>query len=623
VTEDSKIMAARNERLTAFNHSTVQTRTGLAWMNGGCLLFYVYCYRDQILYSKTLGSGVIGWFATVTLISVLIAASVLGFLAARNPKHETRRKLAKWLSVAAAALAILGCAIASGTSQGAGLNLIGGVVLALPALINVSAYWKPSSGVASPPTNAGPAQESLQSLFQEPIKQVAESLKTEWTRLEQNSRQETFTQSQQSFDEAVTVETKENACSAATVREDVAKRTNYFVRHWRGELSLGVSYWVNGLLGAFVVLLTANFVERQNTISLPLWAALALVVYAIAIVASVWQFVGVWRSASNHVSRGGKKAWATLAEVVVVLGVINCISLFYRTYIPQAAEMVSIITGDARTPPYEIRVLPGGTEIEFRGGLRAGCAKKLEGILSAVPQAKVLHIESPGGRITEAEKMTQLVREHGLITYTSEGCWSAASLVLMSGKERVVAAGAKVGFHAGRLPGATLEQKGEMDNLVRTTMHSAGASEQFIKRVLATPSNQMWYPTFEEMLGAGVVTSQSFGDRFATAPSPTAAAGTSVPSPQPSAAAKLSGEASGGNADHGEEIPVTVFIVSSITLGQGTHFAIINGKTVQEGQQFGLLMGTQTYPMTLKRIEDGCVVLSRHDQEMVVPLQRK
>ena len=48
-----------------------------------------------------------------------------------------------------------------------------------------------------------------------------------------------------------------------------------------------------------------------------------------------------------------------------------------------------------------------------------------------------------------------------------------------------------------------------------------------------------------------------------------------------------------------------------------------NGKTVQEGEQFGLLMGTQTYPMTLKRIEDGCVVLSRHDQEMVVPLQRR
>src|ERR1700730_3738706 len=97
-------MAARDERLTAFNHSTIQTRTGLAWMNGMWSLFYLYCYRDQIFYGKTPGSGVIGWFVTVTLISVLIAASGLGFLAARNPKHETRRKHAKWLNVAVPAL---------------------------------------------------------------------------------------------------------------------------------------------------------------------------------------------------------------------------------------------------------------------------------------------------------------------------------------------------------------------------------------------------------------------------------------------------------------------------------------------------------------------------------------
>lgn len=105
--------------------------------------------------------------------------------------------------------------------------------------------------------------------------------------------------------------------------------------------------------------------------------------------------------------------------------------------------------------------------------------------------------------------MIQLVRERGLITYTSDYCLSAAALVLMSGKERVVAMGAKIGFHAGTLPGATAEQQQAMDSLVRTTMQSAGVSEPFINRVLATPSQQMWYPAFEEMQGARVVTSQS------------------------------------------------------------------------------------------------------------------
>ncbi len=294
------------------------------------------------------------------------------------------------------------------------------------------------------------------------------------------------------------------------------KRANYFVRHWRGELSLGVSYWANGLLATFLVLFAANtLVALQDSASLKLVAFLSVLLYVTAIIASVWQMVGIWRSASNHVSRGGSSVWATLAKVVVVFGVIRVLALVVNTYVPQTIEMVSIIAGDKKMPPFNVRVLPGGTEVEFRGGLRAGCANELEKILAAVPQVKVLHINSPGGRISEAKAIMGLVRAHSLTTYTSEHCLSAATLVLMSGKERVVAAGAKVGFHAGTIPGATVVQQREMDDLVRTTMQSAGVSEDFIRRVLATPSDQMWYPSVSEMKLAGVVTSQSYGERFA------------------------------------------------------------------------------------------------------------
>ena len=86
------------------------------------------------------------------------------------------------------------------------------------------------------------------------------------------------------------------------------------------------------------------------------------------------------------------------------------------------------------------------------------------------------------------------------------------------------------------------------------------------------------------------------------------------PSPKTEAAA----------AEHaGPEIPPNAFVLSSVTLDNGTRFAIINGKPMQEGQVFGLQMGTQTYQLTVKTIEDGRVVLSRRDQEIVVPLRRK
>ena len=43
-----------------------------------------------------------------------------------------------------------------------------------------------------------------------------------------------------------------------------------------------------------------------------------------------------------------------------------------------------------------------------------------------------------------------------------------------------------------------------------------------------------------------------------------------------------------------------------------------------EGQQFGLQLGTQTYQLTVKAIQDGQVVLMRRDQEeIIVPLRRK
>ena len=77
------------------------------------------------------------------------------------------------------------------------------------------------------------------------------------------------------------------------------------------------------------------------------------------------------------------------------------------------------------------------------------------------------------------------------------------------------------------------------------------------------------------------------------------------------------------NEQNGGDIPVTAFALTSITLGQGQHFAIINGKIMQEGQQFGLRVGSQTYQVTVKAIEDGQVVLARRDQQIVVPLRRK
>ncbi|CAA9216147.1 MAG: hypothetical protein AVDCRST_MAG42-320 [uncultured Chthoniobacterales bacterium] len=74
----------------------------------------------------------------------------------------------------------------------------------------------------------------------------------------------------------------------------------------------------------------------------------------------------------------------------------------------------------------------------------------------------------------------------------------------------------------------------------------------------------------------------------------------------------------------GPEVPPSAFLVSSIVMDPRARFAIINGKVMNEGQVFGLQMGSSTYQITVKAIEDGRVVLVRgRDQEIVAPLRRR
>jgi hypothetical protein len=85
---------------------------------------------------------------------------------------------------------------------------------------------------------------------------------------------------------------------------------------------------------------------------------------------------------------------------------------------------------------------------------------------------------------------------------------------------------------------------------------------------------------------------------------------------------KPTGKVASGGTDQGA-VPPGAFLVTSITLDGATRFAIINGKTMSEGQQFGLQVGTSVYHVAVKRIEDGRVILGRQGEEIVVPLRRK
>ena len=77
------------------------------------------------------------------------------------------------------------------------------------------------------------------------------------------------------------------------------------------------------------------------------------------------------------------------------------------------------------------------------------------------------------------------------------------------------------------------------------------------------------------------------------------------------------------NEHAGPAIPPSAFVVSTIVLDPRGRYAIINGRVMGEGQQFGLQIGGTVHQITVKAVEDGHVVLVRGEQEIVVALRRK
>ena len=103
---------------------------------------------------------------------------------------------------------------------------------------------------------------------------------------------------------------------------------SYIVRHWRGDLSLPVSYWINSFLGTIAVSVVFScvglLVEPADS---PLGFAIAVsVAWLLLIVVTLWQLVGVWRSAGKHRERSGKAFWARAARFMVIFGFLGLAS---------------------------------------------------------------------------------------------------------------------------------------------------------------------------------------------------------------------------------------------------------------------------------------------------------
>ena len=289
------------------------------------------------------------------------------------------------------------------------------------------------------------------------------------------------------------------------------RNNSYVLRHWRGELPLWKSYWVNGSLVTLASLVLVSFVTVQaaNEWLTRFWKTTSIVfilIWVAIYLLTTWQLVGIWRSAQSHIRNSGTFFWARIAQVVLIVGTILNLTTFALVALPQMTEYSLVALGLQKFGGFTVQVLHQGTEMEVAGGMDFGLTEEVKRQLDANPRVTVIHLDSPGGRLAEARSLRQVIQLRGLNTYTSKGCFSACAHAFLAGTTRVIASDARLGFHQAHFPGSSPKSALRIMKEEESYFLSRGVTSSFIKKAFSTPSEKMWTPSPEELLSAHVVT---------------------------------------------------------------------------------------------------------------------
>lgn len=167
---------------------------------------------------------------------------------------------------------------------------------------------------------------------------------------------------------------------------------------------------------------------------------------------------------------------------------------------------------------------------EFDGELDGYDSTEVMSYLFDHPEISTLRVTGPGGYGPAGRAISIYLAQHGINTQAFGECASACARIFLGGKSRKLADGAKLGFHrpwivkerekrfyeANRLEEkwkdefdyVTMIYDVAMQDMLEDIkfMRSRDVDIEFILKIYSTSSYDMWEPSREELLEAGVLT---------------------------------------------------------------------------------------------------------------------
>jgi hypothetical protein len=171
----------------------------------------------------------------------------------------------------------------------------------------------------------------------------------------------------------------------------------------------------------------------------------------------------------------------------------------------------TIRTVDTRNDPTQITLAPDSKTIIISGRIQPGAAARFKIVLDAISTVQSVSLISPGGRLEEAAKIYEAIKVRQLDTYVDQICMSACTMIFLGGRERSATPQAKIGFHQPYLVAGESRPNITLVAAMRRFYDEASVRPSFTDKAMSTPSSGMWYPQFDELLAANVVTKRVIG----------------------------------------------------------------------------------------------------------------
>ena len=293
------------------------------------------------------------------------------------------------------------------------------------------------------------------------------------------------------------------------------KKSSYIGAHWRGELPLAQSYWINVCLIGIVLLMVEGMmvpVMRAQHLSLTSLLVLLAVYTPLRLAVTVWQVVGTFRSAALSGS-----GWAIVVNIVMIFSVLGTIGNGIST--AKNMQMIAHAAAEQRTmSDFTVSLAPNGEGILAKGSMGIGFADAVQAAFAKYPDQHRLLLDSRGGDVDNGMQLHDYLAAHSdIVVEVDNLCASACTVAFVGATQRLIGPGAEMGFHQMR----SIVDSSYSRDMVSTQQESfkgfmskLGASQGFIDMAFAKKGEDVWIPDGATLFANHIITGVAVDGRI-------------------------------------------------------------------------------------------------------------